>query len=239
MVELVTREVKERQATCDTMNAYLEELSNVNSPDHNTDLGESMINLYEDLIAACKVHDRSREEASSTQAVKELKQWHEQGPNGAYGQTLFEANGKYLSLFMFPDIELNYRESVIQQQVLARIVNTWHYFHLPELLESHQSRGEEIKTLVARMASEHSRLLTALVGHLEATKNDIHVFSSGSFISWAHNQHGSESDHEYMKEAVHVDFSNGTTRSNVIFGTTLLDVGHTMKVLKERNDLLE
>ncbi|PVF96402.1 hypothetical protein CPB86DRAFT_816405 [Serendipita vermifera] len=236
MLELVTREVAERQTTCDTMNTYLKELSNVNSPDHNTRSGESMISLYEELIAACKVHDRIRNEASSTEAVKELKQWHETGPNGTNRNTLSSMDDKDLSVFLLPEVERNYRESVVRQQVLARIVKRWHHSHLPERFESHQSRSEEIKTLMARMASEHSRLLTAVVGHLEATKNNIHGFSSGSFISWAHNQHGSESEHEYMKEAVHVDFSNGTTRSNVIFGTisqTLLNVILAMEAMEK------
>ncbi|PVF91510.1 hypothetical protein CPB86DRAFT_323011 [Serendipita vermifera] len=235
MLELVAREIKERQATYDTMNTYLEELSNVHSPDHNADSGESMISVYEDLIAACKVHDRFREEASSTEAVKELKQWHEAGPNGTYGKRLWDMDDEDLSLFVLPEAERNYRESVVRQHVLARIVKKWHHSHLPGRFDSHQSRSEEIKTLMARMASEHSRLLTAVVGHLEAAKNGIHGFSSRSFISQAHNQRDSESEHGYMKKALHVDFSNGTTRFHVIFGTTLSEVGRAMKLLNQRS----
>ncbi|PVF91513.1 hypothetical protein CPB86DRAFT_878483 [Serendipita vermifera] len=234
MVKLINREAKERQATCDRMNAYLKELSNVNSPDREGKSGKSMISRYENLIATCKGHDGFRNEASSTEAVKILKQWHEEGPNGASDKLLQHMNDEDLSRFMLPELERNYRESVVQQQPLARVISKWHHSHLPKLLESHQSRSEEIKTLMARIASEHSRLLTAVAGHLEATKNDVHRFSSCSFISWAHNQRDYESEHRYMKEAIHVDFSNGTTRHDVIFGTvsrTQLEVGRAMQVL--------
>jgi hypothetical protein len=47
----------------------------------------------------------------------------------------------------------------------------------------------------------------------------MHEFSSTSFISWAHDQHELETEHRYMKKAVYVDFLNGETRSDLIFGT--------------------
>ncbi|PVF91509.1 hypothetical protein CPB86DRAFT_323200 [Serendipita vermifera] len=241
MLELVTREVEERQATCDTMNAYLTKLNNVNTPDRDDESGESMTSRYEGLIAACKAHNRSRNEASSTEAVKELKQWHEAGPNGTSGKWLWDMDDEDLRLFVLPEAERNYRESVVRQQALVRVVNAWHHSHLPELLHSHQSRSEEIKALVVRMTTEHSRFLTGLVGHVEATKDNVHAFSSSSFISWAHEQRDFESRHEYMKEAVHVNFWNGTTRSNVIFGAvsqTLLNVRLAFEVMESRDELV-
>jgi hypothetical protein len=72
---------------------------------------------------------------------------------------------------------------------------------------------------VFSLPASYSRLLTALVGHLQGTKNANHEFSSGSFISWAHDQRELEAEHRLMKEAVHVDFVTGTTRSTVVFGT--------------------
>ncbi|PVF91512.1 hypothetical protein CPB86DRAFT_322951 [Serendipita vermifera] len=194
-----------------------------------------MISKYDQLIIGCKFLEVCREEASSTKAVKDMQRWHVKGTNS---KNIIDMGDEDLHRFVLPETERNYRESVVRQQALARVINPWHHNQLPELLESHQSRSEEIKTLMARMVSEHSRLLTALVGHLEATKNQVHGFSSSSFISLAHIRHDYESEHEYMKEAVHVDFSNGTMRSHVIFGTvsqTPLEVRRAMNLLEGRN----
>ncbi|PVF96412.1 hypothetical protein CPB86DRAFT_511692 [Serendipita vermifera] len=237
MLEFLARE---RQATYDATNTDLQELSGVNSPNWNEETGESAISKYDDLIAACKRHEVCREEASSITAVKEMQQWHEQGPNGTDSQTLGSMTDTDLSRFVLPETERNYRESVVQQQQLARVVNGWHHSRLPEHLDSHQSRSEEVQALVARVISEHSHLLTALIGCLEATKNSIHRFSSGSFISWAHDQCETESEHRDMKEAVHVDFWNGRTRSHIIFGSasqTPLEVRGAMKLLEEEGKL--
>ncbi|CAG8672849.1 14373_t:CDS:2, partial [Acaulospora colombiana] len=245
MLEFLGQEVEERQTTCDTMNTYMEELGHFKSPDRNEE--------YDDLIAACKAHEECREEASSTKAVKDMRHWHEQGPNGTDGKYLEYMDDEELEQFLLPLPERNYRESIVRQQSLARATNTWHHSQFPELLDRHQSRTEEIKTLMARLVTEHryryvsywdgrlgsltspnSRLLTGLVGQLEATKNSVYEFSSSSFISSAHDQRNFESDHTYMKEAVHVDFSNGTTRPYIVFGTvsqTLISGRHVTKAM--------
>ncbi|PVF96404.1 hypothetical protein CPB86DRAFT_787027 [Serendipita vermifera] len=72
--------------------------------DSSAQSGESMISRYEDLIAACKMYDRTREEASSIKAVKELKQWHEAGPNGASSKLLLQISNKDFSLFVLPEV---------------------------------------------------------------------------------------------------------------------------------------
>ncbi|PVF96406.1 hypothetical protein CPB86DRAFT_511194 [Serendipita vermifera] len=200
-----------------------------------------MISKYDELITACKDHEICREEASSTKAVKDMHQWHKQGPNGTSSEFISHLSDKELCRFVLPETERNYRESIVRQQSLARVINAWHHSQLQALLESHQSRIEEIKTLMTRMVSEQSRLLTTLVRRLGVTTQSVHKLSSCSFISWAHNRRDSEFAHRYMKEAAHIDFSNGTTRHNVIFGTvsqTLLEVRRAIKVLEKRGELV-
>ncbi|CAG8657404.1 13220_t:CDS:10, partial [Acaulospora colombiana] len=223
MLNLLTREIGERQATCETMSIYLEEPSNINSP---KEVDKSMIGKYDDLIATCKTHEMCREEASSIKAVKDMQRWHQQDPpKGTRGKWIHFMNDDDLNRFVLPVTERNYRESVVRQQ--------------EERLDSHQSRSEEIRTRIARMVTEHSRLLTAVVGHLEAAKNSVHEFSPSSFISHAHDRRESESEHEYMNKAVYVDFSNGKTQPYIIFGTvsqTLTEVRRAMKILQEGKD---
>lgn len=238
-LDFISQEVKTRQATCDTMTTYLEELSNFDSPDSIKETGGSIIDQYDELIAACKTHELCRDGASSMKAVRDMQQWHERGPNGIKGKPINAMGHRDFDRFVLPESERNYRESVVRQQALTHLVNTWHHSQFPERLDYHQSHYEEIKALLIRMTSEHSRLLTALVGHLETTKNSVHESSSSLFISWAHDQCQSESEHEYMKEVMHVDFSNGTTRPYIIFGTVSQSplVERVVKLLKERTQL--
>ncbi|PVF96411.1 hypothetical protein CPB86DRAFT_511494 [Serendipita vermifera] len=225
---------------CNTVNTYLQGLSNVCSPDWNEDTSEHMVSKYENLIAACKRHESCREIASSPDAVKELQQWHHQGPNDTSLMTLDDILDADFEHFVMPPAEREYRESVSQQTTLAYAVNGWHRTQLSERLDSHQSRIEEVKLLAGRVVSEHSRLSTALVGHLEATKSNIHEFSSSSSISWAHDQCDLESDHLYLKKPVHIDFSNGKRQSHVIFGTiskASLEARCALKALGEKHEL--
>lgn len=238
MLEFFAQEVEERQRTCDSVSKYLDELSDSHPPEHVEETSESMISRYDDLIAACKDHEVCRKEASSAKAIKEMWQWHGQGPNGSDSNYVCYMSTADLKQFLLPLTERNYRESIARQQTLAHTVNSWHRSRLPELINSHQSRSEEIKAVVARVTGEHSRLVTTMAGFLEATKNNIHGFSSSSFISWHHNERDSESEHTYMKEVVYVNFSDGTMRSNIIFGTvsrTLLELRRAIQALIERD----
>lgn len=242
MLEFLAREVEERQATYRALSTYLEGMKKVKSPDRDKKTGGSMVSKYNELIAACEEHEVCREEASSTQAIKDMGRWHKQGPNGTSSEIVFHLSDTELSYFVLPETERNYRESIVRQQSLARVVNKWHHSQLPGVLDSHQSRSENIKALMVRMVSENSRLLTSLVGHLEATKNSVHEFSSSSFISWAHDRCDSESEHRYMKEAVHVNFSNGTTQPFVIFGSvsqTLSVVRRAIKALTNKREWMD
>lgn len=240
VLHLLAQEVEGREAMCNTVNTYLQGLSNVCSPDWNEDTSEHMVSKYENLIAACKRHESCREIASSPDAVKELQQWHHQGPNDTSLMTLDDILDADFEHFVMPPAEREYRESVSQQTTLAYAVNGWHRTQLSERLDSHQSRIEEVKLLAGRVVSEHSRLSTALVGHLEATKSNIHEFSSSSSISWAHDQCDLESDHLYLKKPVHIDFSNGKRQSHVIFGTiskASLEARCALKALGEKHEL--
>ncbi|PVF96408.1 hypothetical protein CPB86DRAFT_511373 [Serendipita vermifera] len=60
-----------------------------------------------------------------------MQQWHEQGPNGTNGQRIHEMNDLNLRYFTLPLSELSSRESIVQQQVLARAINTWHHSQFP------------------------------------------------------------------------------------------------------------
>jgi hypothetical protein len=62
-----------------------------------------------------------------------------------------------------------------------------------------------------------------------------HGFSSGLFISWAHDQREWEAEHRFLKEVVHVDFVTGITRSKVIYGTTfgLFEASRALSELAE------
>ncbi|CAG8672866.1 14374_t:CDS:2, partial [Acaulospora colombiana] len=144
--------VDERQTACETMNAYLEELSDIKSPDHNEEgqTGESMIGQYNDLIAACKKHDECREESSSTRAVKDMQEWHERGPNR--NNSKFFRNLNDVELRQFNEI-IEKASSDSRNWLVPSIHGTSPNFRYSQLdlLDRHQSRTEEIKTLMARL----------------------------------------------------------------------------------------
>ncbi|PVF98389.1 hypothetical protein CPB86DRAFT_758610 [Serendipita vermifera] len=216
MMEFFSYEIVARRDAHQTMQAYVNDLPIVESPDEAGEDGERMNEQYRKLADAYSNYEQSHTEASTSTSILELQAWHDSQPRAEYLRTLDPSK---IRTFFLPDTNAKYRKYVLRLQEKTAKVVTWHNNDLLNHLEDHQQYSENVRGFIQKLSTHYSEVATQLVAQIGHVRDQAHRFSSSDFISDAHEHQRFEAGHPSMEPVTYMDFYTVKPSSTVVFGT--------------------